>query len=164
MTDDRDTGNLDGSNNDELFTPGTAQAPLLHLSPLIPALIGVAAVGKPHGWIGFLLPIGPLLALAAAKALGRTPNPAWRLTLAFSLICALLIGGSWGLLRAAGELVALRLLFPFAVLAFFLGLVNFLLVTISRSLRAWKSQPLEYPWIPGWLDRPLGLTPTIKEM
>lgn len=164
MADDRDTGHVEQRGSDELFSPGTAQAPLLHLSPLLPALIGVAAVGRPHGWIGFLLPIGPLLALAVARMFGRTPNPAWRLTLAFSLVCALLIGGSWALLQAASEIVALRLLFPFALLAFFLGLVNFVLVAISRSLRAWKSQPLEYPWIPGWLDRPLGLTPKIKEM
>jgi len=154
----------DGSATAEIYGPGTQLAVLPHLSALLLGLMAVAVIGQPIGWIGFLLPLGPLITTAAARAIGRRPAPTWRMALAFSLICAVLIGGSWSLLRGANDFLPLRFVFPLALLAFFLGLVNFVLVSVSRSLRAWKSIPLEYPWIPGWLDRPLGLTSMIKEM
>lgn len=148
----------------ELYRAGTQLAVIPHLSALVLGLVAVAIVGKPLGWIGFVLPAGPLLTTAAAKAVGRRPAPTWRVALAFSVVCAVLIGGSWSLLRGAEDFFPLRFLFPLALLAFLLGLANFVLVSVSRSFRAWKKIPLEYPWIPGWLDRPLGLTPMIKEM
>lgn len=148
----------------ELYSPGTQLAPLPHLSPLVVAVIAAIVVGRPLGWIGFLLPLGPIATAAGAKLARRNPVPTWRLPLGFSMVCAAIIGGSWGAMRLGESVEWLTLLFPLAVLAFFLGLVNFVLVSVSRSIRAWKSIPLEYPWIPGWLDRPLGLTPTMKEM
>ena len=148
----------------EIYGSGTQLAGVPHLSALVTAIVAVAIVGQPLGWIGFLLPAGPLITTAVARAIGRKPAPTWRLALGFSLICAVMIGGSWSLLRGANDFIPLRLTFPLLLLAFFLALLNFVLVSVSRSFRAWKSIPLEYPWIPGWLDRPLGLTPMIKEM
>lgn len=147
-----------------LYGAGSRLAVLPPLSPLVVAIVAVAVVGQPLGWIGFLLPLGPVACAVAALAVRRAPDPTWRLTLAFTVVCALLIGGSWILLRIAEIVPALGLAFPVALLAFFLGLVNFVLISISRTIRAWKALPLDYPWIPGWLDRPLGLTPTLKEM
>ncbi len=149
---------------DHLYEEGSRSAVVPHLSSLVLGLIAIAVVGKPLGWIGFLLPLGPLLTAAIARATGRPPAPTWRFALAFSLMCAALIGGGWLLLWAAEPVPALGLLFPLGLLAFFLGLVNFVLISISRSFRAWKAIPLDYPWIPGWLERPLGLTPMMKEM
>ena len=147
-----------------LYDTGSRLAVVPHLSSLVLGLVAIAIVGRPLGWIGFLLPLGPLLSAGVAKAIGRAPAPSWRFALAFSLMCAVLIGGSWLLLWASKPIPALGLVFPLGLLAFFLGLVNFVLISISRSFRAWKAIPLEYPWIPSWLERPLGLTPMMKEM
>ena len=146
-----------------LYAEGSVTASLPHLSPLVVSAVVAAAVGRPVGWIGFLLPLGPLAAAGAARAVGRTPVVTWRIVLAFSLVCAGLIGGSWLVLWAGSVLQPLRLLFPLALLAFLLGLVNFVLVAVTRAIRAVKAIPLQYPWIPHWLDRPLGLTPEIRD-
>ncbi|MEM7272968.1 MAG: hypothetical protein AAF547_07825 [Actinomycetota bacterium] len=147
-----------------LYRPGSQLAGIPHLSALLVGVATSVVVGRPFGWIGFLLPLGPLACVAVARLLGRSAEPTWRLAFGFSLVCALLIGGGWSLMQAGGSVAPLTLIFPFALLAFLLGLVNFVLVCVSRAIRAWRSVPLQYPWVPGWLDRPLGLTPTLKEM
>ncbi|MEM7338474.1 MAG: hypothetical protein AAF467_07505 [Actinomycetota bacterium] len=146
-----------------IYSPGTIWAGLPHLSPLVVAVVVAIIAGGPLGWIGFLLPLGPLLAFVGPRLVGRHPSATWRLALAFSVVCAVLIGGSWTLMRVGQTLPPAAILFPLALLAFLLGLVNFVLVSISRAVRAWRSMPLHYPWIPGWLDGPLGLTATLKE-
>lgn len=147
-----------------LYRSGSSLAAVPHLSALVVGIVASLIVGRPYGWIGFLLPLGPLTCAAAARALGRSPEPTWRLAFGFSLVCAVLIGGGWSLMQAGGAVPPLVLVFPFALLAFLVGLVNFVLVCVSRAIRARKSIPLNYPWVPRWLDRPLGLTPTLKEM
>lgn len=147
-----------------LYRAGSRLAIVPHLSALVLGVVVSVIVGRPLGWIGFLLPLGPLAAAGVAKALGRSPEPTWRLAFGFSLVCAVMIGGGWSLMQAGGAVPPLVLIFPFALLAFLVGLVNFVLVCVSRAVRARKSIPLDYPWVPRWLDRPLGLTPTLKEM
>lgn len=147
-----------------LYRTGTSLAALPHVSALIVGFVASIIVGRPFGWIGFLLPLGPLVCVVAARVLGRTAEPTWRLAFGFSLVCATLIGGGWSLMEAGGVVPPLVLIFPFALLAFMVGVVNFVLVCVSRAIRARKSIPLNYPWVPSWLDRPLGLTPALKEM
>ncbi len=147
-----------------VFHPGTRSAAILHLSPLVPTAIAVAIVGNPAGWIGLLFPFGPLVNVVVARATGRTVHPTWRLALAFSLVASTIVGGSWLFMRLSEEVPLLSLAFPLALLAFFLGLINAILVCFSRAYRAWKSVPLKYPWIPGWLDAPLRIDPILKEM
>ena len=93
-----------------LYDTGSRLAVVPHLSSLVLGLVAIAIVGRPLGWIGFLLPLGPLLSAGVAKAIGRAPAPSWRFALAFSLMCAVLIGGSWLLpacvLSRVGELRA----------------------------------------------------------
>ena len=146
-----------------LYRPGSQLAGVPHLAALVVGVVASVVVGQPLGWIGFLLPLGPLTAAAFARLAGRQPEPTWRLALAFSLVCAFLIGGGWLLMQAGGAVPPLVLVFPLALLAFLFGLANFVLVCVSRAVRAWRSLPLQYPWLPGWLDRPLGLT-TLREM
>lgn len=135
-----------------------------HLSPLAVAAIVSIIVGRPLGWVAFFAPLGPLLVVAAATLAKKPVEPTWRMALAFSIVCAFMIGGSWALMAASNQFPPIAVTFPLALLAFLLGLLNFVMVSISRTVRAWKSIPLDYPWIPNWLDRPLGLTQTLKEM
>lgn len=114
------------------------------------------AVGRPEAWIAVVLPIGPLLAAAwGATAAG------WREAEAFALVAAAVILTGWLVARSPALWAPLAILFPLGVLLVLLGTVNAVAVSISRAIRAWRNQPLDYPWIPDVL-RPL-LQPTEGE-
>lgn len=129
-----------------------------HSSSLIVAVIASVAVGKPLGWIAFLLPLGPLLVVGAMRLTGREPR-GWRSLVAFTIAVGLLIGVSW-LGTQAGEFFSpLAYVFPLALLAFTLGVVNYVLVVVSRTIRAIKFDAFDYPWVPDRLARLVGLPP-----
>lgn len=128
-----------------------------HGSSIVVGVAVAAVVGQPVGWIGFVLPLGPVLVIAAAAAAGAAMPRGARSLLAFTIVSGVVIGGGW-LLTHAGELWApLSLLYPLGVLAFIAGLVNWLMLAASRTWRAWRRWPFDYPWIPDPLARLVGL-------
>lgn len=123
-----------------------------HGASLVVGVLVAVLVGQPVGWIAFLLPLGPLVVIGVASLSGRAPR-ASRSLMAFTLMSVVVIGGGWAL-TFAGELWGpLSLLYPLGVLAFIAGLVNWLMIVLSRVWRAVRRWPFDYPWIP----RPLAL-------
>lgn len=128
-----------------------------HGSSLLFVVVVSVAVGRPLGWIAFLLPVAPAAIVGTTRLLGRTPPRGRRSLLAFDLLCALMIGSGWMGTRAGTWWAPLAYLFPLALLAFTLGLVNYVLVTISRTYRAMRGHRFEYPWIPARLAVAFGI-------
>ncbi|MEL6893102.1 MAG: hypothetical protein AAFP84_16030, partial [Actinomycetota bacterium] len=128
-----------------------------HSSPLVVATVVAIAVGQPIGWIAFLFPVGPLVVTGIAAGIRDAAPRGARSLVAFTFVAAIVVGGGW-LLTGVGDLWApLALLFPFGLLAFIAGLVNFVLVITSRVGRAWRGWAFDYPWIPDRVARLVGL-------
>jgi len=134
-----------------------------HISPLLLGLNVAVVAGKAYGWIGLLLPLGPLLVAALMRASGNGIPRGLRSLLGFTIvsgsvmaICLLSIqlGHRWALLAYA---------FPLALLVFTLMIINFVLVVVSRSIRAWKGQQFDYPWVFSPVARLVGLPPIWEE-
>lgn len=132
---------------------------LPHGTGLLLILIVAVIIGRPLGWIGLLAPVGPVV---AAMAL-RPRDTEWRWALAFGSVAAVLIVGGYALIRLPEIVGFTAMFFPLGLLLFLLGTVNYVAVALSRSLRAWRSQPLDYPWVPDALSRAIGLTTTDLE-
>lgn len=128
-----------------------------HASPLIVAIAAALIVGRPDGWIAFLLPIGPLFVSGIARLAQGRPPRAWRSLLAFATVSAVVIGGGWAITHLGQVWAPLSLLFPLGLLAFIAGLVNFVLVVLGRIPRAVRGRPFDYPWIPTPVARFVGL-------
>lgn len=136
-------------------TPAIARV-LPHATGLLICAAVSVVVGRPEGWIGVFAAIGPLLGASLARLFsGRTP--AWREAQAFALVIATMTAGGWSLLRLVEVSELFVFVWPIALLALLLGVVNFVLVSISRTYRAARNQPLDYPWIPPQLARILGI-------
>lgn len=119
-----------------------------HSSSLVVAVVLAVIAGRAYGWIAFALPLGPLLVAAAAKLTGRPVPRGLQSLLGFVAVSGLMIGLGWTFTQAGNWWPPLAYVFPLALLVFTLGLLNFLMVTISRTLRAWKGQQFDYPWVP----------------
>lgn len=128
-----------------------------HLSPLAVAVIVALAIGTAYGWIAFLFPLGPLLALALTRLAGAASPRGIRSLLAFTIVAGTMIGFGWIGTQMGQWFSPLSFVFPFALLLFTVGLVNFVMVTVSRGVRAWKGLPFDYPWIPGRIAGLVGL-------
>lgn len=128
-----------------------------HLSPAIFAANIAVLVGRAYGWIAFLLPVGPLIVAAAMRlATGGAPR-GLRSLLGFTIVSGAAIGIGWVLMASNEAYPLLTYVFPLALLLFTLGLVNFLMITVSRAVRAWKGTPFDYPWIIRPVRRIVGL-------
>lgn len=134
-----------------------------HVAPLVVAIVAAVAVGKPLGWIAFLFPLGPIVVGLVMRAVGRDLPRGFRSAVAFSIGSGLLIGLGWLGTQAGGWFSPLALLFPFALLVFTVGLLNWLLIVVSRTVRAAKFEAFDYPWIPNRLARLVGLPPRWSE-
>ena len=128
-----------------------------HLSPLLVAAVVGLALMKAYGWIAFLFPIGPLVAWGLTHMAGVPEPRGVRSSVAFSAASGFLVGVGWIGTQAGQWFSPLSLVFPFALLIFTIALVNFVMVVVSRLVRAWKRQPFDYPWIPDRLARVVGL-------
>ena len=75
-----------------------------HVAGLVVGVVASVIAGQPYGWVGFLLPIGPLAFVVVDRP---APEPT-RQALAFSLVGAALIGGGWTItwLRAVTSIAA----------------------------------------------------------
>lgn len=129
-----------------------------HVLGLLLITAGAVAVGRPEGWLAVLAPVGPVVAAVLARLTGRWA-PGWRTAAAFGIVAAVLIAGGWTLMRLAGVHNLFLFLFPIALLGFLLGVVNYVIVSLSRGYRAMRGHPLDYPWIPDALAALLGLPP-----
>jgi len=134
-----------------------------HISPLLLGLNIAVIAGKAYGWIGLLLPLGPLLVAGAMRITGNGTPRGLRSLLGFTIVSggvmalcllAIQLGHRWALLAYA---------FPLALLLFTLMIINFVLVTVSRSIRAWKGQQFDYPWVFSPIARLVGLPPIWEE-
>jgi len=128
-----------------------------HSSSLVVAAGAAIAIGQPIGWIAFLFPLGPVLVAALMRLVGAGTPRAIRSLIAFTIGSSLLVGGGWILTQAPSVISPLVFVFPLALLAFIVGLLNFVMITISRTVRAAKGQTFDYPWIPDRLARLVGL-------
>lgn len=134
-----------------------------HLSPLLVAIVAAAVVGQPIGWIAFLVPLGPLLVAGALRVAGRPRPRGVRSLLAFSALSGLLIGGGWALTEAKDLWPPFAIVFPLGLLAFVAGLVNFVMIVLSRTWRAGRGLIFDYPWIPSAVAERVGLDPELPE-
>lgn len=132
---------------------------LPHGAGLLLMLIAALIIGRPVGWIALLAPVGPLVAALVL----RPRHAEWRWALAFGSVAAVLIVGGYALIRLPEVVGFTAMFFPLGLLLFLLGAVNYVAVALSRSLRAWRTQPLDYPWIPDVFSQALGLTTTDLE-
>lgn len=128
-----------------------------HSSSLVVAIVAAVVIGQPIGWIAFLFPLGPLLVAALMRVVGAGAPRAIRSLLAFTIGSSILVGGGWLLTQAPNVISPLVFVFPLALLAFVIGLLNFVMITVSRTVRAAKGQTFDYPWIPDRLARVVGL-------
>lgn len=134
-----------------------------HLSPLLLGVNVAVVAGKAYGWIGLLLPLGPLLIAGLMRATGNGVPRGLRSLLGFTMVsgsamafCLLTIqlGHRWAILAYA---------FPLALLVFTMMIINFVLITVSRGIRAWKGQQFDYPWVFSPVARLVGLPPIWEE-
>ncbi|MFK7920150.1 MAG: hypothetical protein AB8G14_18910 [Ilumatobacter sp.] len=129
----------------------------VHSSSLILAIAVAVGVGSPYGWIALLFPLGPLFAAALMRAVGAGTPRAMRSLLAFTIGSSILVGGGWTTIWLGDIIEPLAFVFPLALLAFIVGLLNYVMIVVSRTLRALKGQTFDYPWIPDRLARLVGL-------
>lgn len=123
---------------------------------LVLVIAAAVSLGRPTGWIGVLAAVGPPVgALGVRIAAGLVP-PGWRDATAFGIVIAVMTAGMFGLLRLSRWIPVVTVAFPAILLVFLLGAVNFVAVSVSRTIRAARHQPLEYPWIPAPLARAIG--------
>ena len=128
-----------------------------HIAPLVVAVLAAVAVGKPLGWIAFLFPVGPVVVAIVMRAAGRDLPRGFRSAVAFALGSGLLVGLGWLGTQAGNWISPMAFLFPVALLIFIVGLVNWLMIVLSRTVRAIKYDAFDYPWIPDRLARAVGL-------
>lgn len=130
---------------------------IAHLSTVIFAANLAVVIGQAYGWIAFLLPIGPLIVAAAMRlATGDVPR-GLRSLIGFAIVSGGAIGIGWVFMASNEAYPLLTYVFPLALLLFTLGLVNFLMVTVSRAVRAWNGSTFDYPWIIKPVRRIVGL-------
>ena len=113
--------------------------------------------GAPRGWLGCTAAVAPPAAAGISRVVTGRVTAGWREATAFGLVIAVMTAGSWGVLqlpRASGYFV---FVYPPALLAFLFGAANYSVVAASRTIRAWKGQLLDYPWIPEHLAAVLGV-------
>lgn len=134
-----------------------------HVAPLVVAAIATVVIGRPLGWIAFLFPLGPVLVALVMRAAGRTLPRGFRSAVAFAIGSGLLIGLGWLGTQAGDWFAPLGYAFPIALLAFVVGLVNWFLIVVSRTIRAVRFEAFDYPWIPDRLARLVGLPPRWSE-
>lgn len=113
--------------------------------------------GIPLGLIAFAMPLGPLAVAGVMRATGYDAPRGFRSLMAFTLGSAVLIGVSWLGMQAGQLFSPLAYFFPVALLAFALGVLNYLLVVCSRTIRAFTGDAFDYPWIPDRVARLVGL-------
>lgn len=134
-----------------------------HVAPLVVAVVATAVVGRPLGWIAFLFPVGPMLVALVMRAAGGTLPRGFRSAVAFAIGSGLLIGVGWLGTQAGDWFSPLAFVFPLALLAFVVGLVNWLMIVVSRTIRAVTFDAFDYPWIPDRLATLVGLPPRWSE-
>jgi len=136
---------------------------LAHISPLLLGLNIAVIAGKAYGWIGLLLPLGPLVIAGCMRVTGNGVPRGLRSLLGFTIVAGVVmafclltvqLGHRWALLAYA---------FPLALLAFTLMIINFVLINISRAIRAWKGEQFDYPWVFSPVARLVGLPPIWEE-
>ena len=115
------------------------------------------ARGVPLGLIAFFTPLAPLAVAGVMRLTGRGAPRGMRSLVAFTLGSGVLIGVSWLGMQAGQVFTPLAYFFPVALLAFVLGLLNYVLVVCSRTIRALTGDAFDYPWIPNRLAKLVGL-------
>lgn len=124
-----------------------------HLSPVLLFVALSVVVGRPAIWLAGFVFLAPLAMWAGRISARDDALPA----AVFAAVAGGMAAGGWILTRLPDLWRPFALLVPLALLLALLGLVNLILVCCSRSLRAWRGQPLNYPWIPDRLAARVGL-------
>jgi len=141
-------------------TRGPALRALPHAAGLVTTALLAIAVGRPVGWVGVGAIIGPTVVLGILVAMRRGVTADDLEGVAFATIIAAMTAGGWALTQAPAVHQSLVVVYPLALLAFLFGAFNFPLVACSRTLRAWRGDELDYPWL---TDRLRGRLAAIRE-
>ena len=149
-----------------LVRPGTTGQRLrdaaIHLTPIAPAAVAVAVIGRPVLWAAVFLPLGPLVVgrlLAGNREAGLDH---WVRSVDFSISTAAYALCVYGLLQTAVRFEAVGVLVAVGILLLILLLLNWLLFTLMPANRARYGElfdpPLVMPlcrWLQGLdLSRP----------
>ncbi len=138
-------------NPEYLVQPGTRSGrrrdAAVHLTPLVPAAIAAALIGRPAVWAAPVLVLGPLFGgglLARGRDVGRCHQ---QRALDFNASVALLALALWGVLEVGARFELAGVLVPVGVLLLALLWMNWLLMIAIAANRARYGELFEPPWV-----------------
>ena len=119
----------------------------VHLTPLAPAALAVAVIGRPAVWAAPVLMLGPLFIgalLARGRDVGRTHQ---RRSVDFNASVALMALVLWGVLEIGARFELAGVLVPVGALLLALLWLNWLLMIAISANRARYGELFEPPWV-----------------
>ncbi len=134
-----------------LVQPGTRggrrRDAAVHLTPLAPAAMAVALIGRPAVWAAPALVLGPLFGgglLARGRDVGRSHR---RRAVDFNASVALVALALWGVLEIGARFEPAGVLVPVGALLFALLWLNWLLMIAIAASRARYGELFSPPWV-----------------
>lgn len=134
-----------------LVQPGTRggrrRDAAVHLTPLAPAAIAVALIGRPAVWAAPVVVLGPLLLgglLARGRDVGRSHR---RRAVDFNASVALVALILWGVLELGARFELAGVLVPVGALLLALLWLNWLLMIAIAANRARYGELFSPPWV-----------------
>lgn len=138
-------------NPEYLVQPGTRSGrrrdAAVHLTPLVPAAIAAALIGRPALWAAPVLVLGPLFGgglLVRGRDVGRCHQ---QRSVDFNASVALLALALWGVLEVGARFELAGVLVPVGVLLLALLWLNWLLMIAIAANRARYGELFEPPWV-----------------
>ena len=137
--------------NECLVQPGTRaerrRDAAVHLTPLVPAVLAVAVLGRPVLWAVPMLVLGPLL-LGGLLTRRRIVGQRHRLrAVDFNASIALAALALWGVIEFGARFALAGVLVPVGVLLLALLWLNWLLMMAISANRARYGELFEPPWV-----------------
>lgn len=134
-----------------LVRPGTTSERLrdaaIHLTPILPAVVAVAGIGRPALWAAAFLPLGPLVLGRLLAGTREAGHEHWARSVDFSISIAAYALGVYGLLQLAVRFEAVGVLVAVGILLLVLLLLNWLLFTLVAANRARYGELFEAPLV-----------------
>ncbi|MCY3607835.1 MAG: DUF4870 domain-containing protein [Acidimicrobiaceae bacterium] len=143
--------------SEHLVQPGSPADRLrdaaVHVTPLVPAAVAVAVIGRPALWAAPVIILGPLV-LGAFLSRGRDAGQRHRRrAIDFNASVALAALVLWGVLELGSSVELTGVLVPVGLLLLALLWLNWLLMMAIAANRARYGELFEPPWVIPFLRR-----------